>query len=167
MLNLTEKWKKAPDHGYKTGIIFVDFKKAFNTVEHTVLKSKLLAAGISGKFHDWLVSYISDRSQYVLINDRRSRLQVVDIGVPQGSFLGPRLFAVYVNVLPDATPIGYIDMFADDTRMYYCSKEVEEIVDMLNMMLLDFHQWYERNKLIVHTGKTDAILISKHHLLAQ
>ena len=140
LLNLTEKWKKAPDHGYKIGIIFVDFKKAFDTVEHTVLKSKLLAAGISGKFHDWLISYISDRSQYVTINGRRSGLQIVDIGVPQGSLLGPRLFAVYVNDLPDATPIGYIQMFADDTTMYYCGKEVEEIVDVLNRMLLDFHQ---------------------------
>ena len=159
-LNLTEKWKKALDHGYKIGIIFVDFKKAFDTVEHTVLKFKLLAAGVSGKFHDWLISYISDRSQYVLMNGRRSGLQIVDIGVPQGSLLGSRLFAVYVNDLHDATPIGYIHMFADDTTMYYCGKEVEEIVDILNMMLLDFHQWCERNKLTAHTGKTDTILIS-------
>ena len=160
LLNLTEKWKKAPDHGYKIGIIFADFKKAFDTVEHTVLKSKLLAARISGKFHDWLISYISDRSQYVLINGKRSGLRIVGIDVPQGSLLGPRLFAVYVNDLPNTTPIGYIHMFADDTTMYYCGKEVEEIVDILNMMLLDFHQWCERNKLTVHTGKTDAILIS-------
>ena len=136
------------------------FKKAFDTVEHTFLKSKLLAAEISGKFHDWLISYISDRSQYVLINGRRSGLQIVDIGVPQESLLGPRLFEVYVNDLPNATPIGYIHMFADDATMYYCSKEVEETVDILNMMLLDFHQWYERNKLTVHSGKTVAILIS-------
>ena len=86
LLNLTEKWKKALDHGYKIGIIFVDFKKAFDTVEHIVLKSKLLAAGISGKFHDWLISYTSDRSQYVLINGRRSGLQIVDIGVRKGLF---------------------------------------------------------------------------------
>ena len=138
LLNVNEKWTKAPDHGYKIGIIFVDFKKAFNTVEHTVLKSKLLAAGISGKFHDWLISYLSDRSQYVLINGRRSGLQIVDNCVPQGSLLGPKLFAVYVNDLPDATLIGYTHMFADDTTMYYCGKEVEEIVDILNM-LLDFH----------------------------
>ena len=107
LLNLIEKWKKALDHGCKIGIIFVDFKKAFNTVEHTVLKSKLLAARISGKFHDWLISYISDRSQYVLINGRRPRLQIVDIGVLQESLLGPRLIAVYVNDLPNATPIGH------------------------------------------------------------
>ena len=122
------------------GTIFVDFKKASDTVEHTVLKSKLLAAEISGKFHDWLISYISDRSQCVLTNGKRFGLQIVDIGVLQGSLLGPRLFAVYVNDLPDATPIDYIYMFANDTTMYYCGKEAEEIVDILNMMLLDFHQ---------------------------
>ena len=160
LLNLSEKWKKALDHGYKIGIIFADFKKAFNTVEHTVLKSKLLTAEISGKFHDWLISYISDRSQYVLINGRRSGLQIVDIGVLQGSLLGSRLFAIHINDLPDATLIGYIHMFANDTTMNYCNKEVEEIVDVLNMMLLDLHQWCVRNKLTVHTGKTDTVLIS-------
>ena len=113
--------EESSDHGYKIGIIFVDLKKAFDTVKHTVLKSKLLAAGISGKFHDWLISYISDRSQYVLINGRRSGLQIIDIGVLQGSLLGPRLFTGHVNNLPDATPIGYIHMFADDTTMYYHS----------------------------------------------
>ena len=79
--------------------------------------------------------------------------------MPQGSLLGPRLFAVYVNDLLDATPIGYIYMFTNDTTMYYCGKEVEEIVD-INRILLDLHQWCERNKLTVHTGKTDTILIS-------
>ena len=67
----------------------------------------------------------------------------MDIGVSQGSLLGPRLFAIYVNDLPDATPIGYIHMFADDTTMYYIGKEVEEIIDMLNVMLNDFYHWCE------------------------
>ena len=62
LLYLTETWKKALDLGCKIGIIFVDFKKAFDTVHHTVLKSKLLAAGVLGPFYDWLVSYISDSS---------------------------------------------------------------------------------------------------------
>ena len=123
---LTKTWKKALDLVYKIGIIFVDFKKAFDTVHHTVLKSKLLAAGVSGLFYDWLVSYISDRSQYMIINGVKSILRIVAIGVPQGSLLGPRLFAIYVNDLPDATPIGYIHMFTDDTTMYYIGNEVEE-----------------------------------------
>eukprot|EP00794_Sanderia_malayensis_P001796 gene1796-2002_t len=68
LLHLTETWKKALDLDYKIGVVFVDFKKAFDTVNHNVLKLKLLAAAVSGAFHEWLVSYISGRSQYVVIN---------------------------------------------------------------------------------------------------
>ena len=96
----------------------------------------------------------------MIINGVKSTLRIVNIGVPQGSLLGLRLFAIYVNDLPDATPIGYIHMFADDTTMYYIGKEVEEIIDMLNVMLNDFSHWCERNRLTVHTGKTEAMLIS-------
>ena len=156
LLYLTE----ALDLGYKIGILFVDFKKAFDTVHHTVLKSKLLAAGVSGPFYSWLVSFIAHRSRYTIINGVKSTLRIVDISVPQGSLLGPRLFAIYVNDLIDATLIGYIHMFADDTTMYYTGKKVEEIIDMLNVMLNNFYHCCERNRLTVHTGKMESMLIS-------
>ena len=67
LLYLTETWKKAIDSGYKIGVIFVDFKKAFDTVDHQVLKYKLQAVGIAGDLHEWIVDYLSDRKQYIEI----------------------------------------------------------------------------------------------------
>ena len=69
LLYMTETWKDALDKGYKVGVIFVDFKKAFNTIDHAILKFKLQAAGLSGDAHNWLVSYSTNRQQYVDIRD--------------------------------------------------------------------------------------------------
>ena len=107
LLYMTETWEDALDKGYKVGVISVDFKKAFDTIDHEILKFKFQATGLSGDVHNWLVNYLSNRQQYVDINGTHSTLQIVEIGVPQGSLLGPRLFAIYVNDLPDATPLGY------------------------------------------------------------
>ena len=160
LLLLTETWKKAVDQGNKVGVNFVDFKKAFDTINHNILKDKLQAAGISGPFHEWIASYLTNRRQYVVVNGERSDIKLVEVGVPQGSLLGPRLFVIYVNDLPDSTPLGYIHMFADDTTIYYIGKDPEEIVDALNVMLQAFYVWCQRNQLTVHTGKTEAMYIS-------
>ena len=162
LLYLTETWKKAIDDGYKVGVLFVDFKKAFDTVDHAILKTKLSDVGVSGIFHEWIASYLHERSQYVTVNGARSMLWQIDIGVPQGSLMGPRLFAIYVNDLPTSSETGCIHMFAVDTTIYYIGEEVEEIVDALNLILNDFKVWCCKNHLTVHTGKTVAMLISSH-----
>ena len=157
---MTETWKDALDKGYKVGVIFVDFKKAFDTINHEILKFKLQAAGLSGDVHNWLVNYLSNRQQYLDINGTHSTLRIVEIGVPQGSLLGPRLFAIYVNDLPDATPLGYIHMLADDTTIFYIGKDIEQIIDTLNSILKDLYAWCSSNKMTVHTGKTEGMIIS-------
>ena len=96
------------------------------------------------------------------INGQKSELLIIEIGVPQGSLLGPRLFAIYVNDLPDSSPIGYIHMFADDTTIYYIGNGVQDVIKGLNLILEDFHIWCKKNRLIVHTGKTEAMIRTKH-----
>ena len=162
LVYLTETWKKAIDTDHKVGVLFIDFKKVFDTVDHNILQHKLSAAGISGCFHKWIVSYLSNRCQFATVNGVRSGLRPVNIGVPQGSLLGPRLFAIYANDLPNSFATGFIHMFADDTTVYYIGKEVEEIVDALNRILINFNSWCDQNCLTVHTGKTEAMLICKH-----
>ena len=76
--------------------------------------------------------------------------------------MATRLFAIYVNDLPHSSETGYIHMFADDTTIYFIGKEVEEIIDALNLILNDFKVWCCKNHLTVHTGKTVAMLISSH-----
>ena len=160
--NFKRTIEKAIDDGYKVGVLFVDFKKAFDTVDHTILKSKLSFLGVSGVFHEWIASYIHERSPYVKVNDAISKLRQIPIGVPQGSLLGPRLFSIYVYDLPNSSETGCIHMFADGTTIYYIGKEVEEIIDALNHILNDFRVWCCNNHLTVHTGKTEAMLISNH-----
>ena len=103
-----------------------------------------------------------ERSQYVNVNGARSKLRQIAIRVPLGSLLGPRLFAIYVNDLPNSSEIGCIHMFADDTTIYNIGKEVEETIDALNHILNDFRVWCCKNHLTVHTGITEAMLISSH-----
>ena len=158
LLYLTETWKKAIDDGYKVGVLFVDFKKAFDAVDHAILKSKLSELGVSGVFHEWIASYLHERSQYVNVNGVRH----IAIGVAQGSLMGPRLFAIYVNDLPNSSEIGCICMFADDTTISYIGKEVEETIDALNHILNDFRVWCCKNHLNVHTGKTVSMLFFSH-----
>ena len=84
LLFLTETWKKAIDNGFRVGVLLIDFKKVLDTINHDVLKEQLLTAGISGAFHDWLSSYLSNRKQFVVFNGERSKTLPMDMGVPQG-----------------------------------------------------------------------------------
>jgi len=114
---MTEKWKLAMDKGLTVGAIFIDFQKAFDTVSHEVLSIKLNAVGIPGPLHLWIMNYLSNRYQYTEVNNRRSAFLPIKLGVPQGSLLGPRLFTIYTNDLPDHVKDGFILMYADDTTI--------------------------------------------------
>ena len=100
MLLLTEKWKQALDLVKVVGVLFVDFHEAFITVDHTILQQKLQAVGISGNLYDLLVDYLNNRHQFAHINGASSKICIVEHGVPQGFFLSPKLFKIYVNDLP-------------------------------------------------------------------
>ncbi len=100
-------------------VAFVDFKKAFDCVSHAILLQKLkLQFGIQGPLLSWLTDYLSDRTQYAMVNDQHSTVLNVTCGIPQGSVLGPTLFALYTNDLPNAVPSGSVFMYADDTTVY-------------------------------------------------
>ena len=117
MLHLTEAWRQELDKNRTVGILFIDFKKAFDSICHKTMAFKLQATGISGNLCNLIVDYLSGRKQYVEIEGQRSTEAEVRFGVPQGSILGPRL---YVNDLPEVPSSGNLEMFADDTT-FYCS----------------------------------------------
>ena len=135
LLHLTETWKNALDRGLKVGVLFVDFRKAFDTVNHTILLEKLKAVGISGDLFSWLVDYMSARKQFVQLSGYQSGTKTITYGVPQGSILGPKLFSIFVNDLPESITSGDLFMFADDTTIFTIGKSIDNIILMLQSTL--------------------------------
>ena len=116
---MTENWRTAIDAGKSVGVLFIDFKKAFDSVSHPVLLKKLSACGVSGQFHQYLNDYLSNRTQFMVINGVRSTEARVDYGVSQGSLIGPPSFSINVNGMHDKIKCD-LDLFADDSTFTCC-----------------------------------------------
>ena len=107
------------------GVLFIDFSKAFDSVNHNILLQKLKAVGISGNLLSCMRSYPSNRNQFVQVNEVKSDSSFIKFGVPQGSILGPKLFSLYVNVFSEFSTSGELYMFADDTTIFTVSDNID------------------------------------------
>ena len=135
--------------------VFIDLSKAFDTVNHKILLTKLTYFGIEGTQLKWFQSYLHNRKQYFPFgNNRQSNLLSVNCEVPQGSILGPLLFLLYVNDLHKASKVLNPIMFADDTNLFYSHKNIKELFKIMNEELLHIQQWFNANKLSLNTTKT-------------
>ena len=124
----------------------VDFRKAFDLVDHTLLLKKLRHYKLSDKTINWFSSYLLGRKQKVVINNIESRVENVLCGVPQGSILGPLLFLMFINDLPlytnnVATNNVATDLYADDTTLYMVGETQEYIEQNLQMALQNLSEW--------------------------
>ena len=135
LAQITEMIKVSIDSGKFGRGIFVDLRKAFDTVNHEILLSKLEHYGIRDSMLNWLRSYLTDRKQFVTINGNSSELLNNNCGVPQGSVLGPLLFLLYINDLPNISRVLNFYLFADDTNIYYESKSLIELERTINKEL--------------------------------
>ena len=117
LLCVIEDWTKWIDEENCIDTIFLDFQKAFDSVPHERLLSKLKAYGIIGKYYNWIRDFLSNRRQRVIVGNEKSEWEPVKSGIPQGSVLGPLMFVIFINDLPDAVS-STIKIFADDTKMY-------------------------------------------------
>ena len=106
------------DKSQRTIGVFIDLKKAFDTVDHKILLSKLQCYGIRGLALKWIKSYLSNRRQYVCYNNSNSEFKEIKCGVPQGSILGPLLFILYINDMCGVSKLLHIILFADDTKIF-------------------------------------------------
>ena len=141
--------------------VFIDLSKAFDTVNHSVLIKKLQMYGVRGVNLAWFCSYLANRKQYISLgHDRKTGTQNILCGVPQGSILGPLLFLLYVNDLPNSTVLEPI-MFADDTNLFFEHTDLRILFSMVNNELKKIYEWFNVNKLSLNVGKTKYSLFHK------
>ena len=159
---LTDHIRTNMDDSKVTGALFMDLRKAFDTVNHSCLLSKLPYYGICGKEISWFSSYLFHRSQVVTIDGVTSNSEFVTHGVPQGSILGPLLFVILINDLPLQSQNCKVLMYADDTVIYFSSKSIQEIEKCVNEDAERIHRWMTENCLILNPkkGKTEFVLFA-------
>ena len=160
LLKCTDDWYSGMDKGHLTGLISIDLKKAFDTVDHKILCQKLEHYGVTGRELSWFNSYLSNRKQYCRINGMDSNIKEIEVGVPQGSCLDPLLFLVYINDLPCIMVNSKVSMYADDTSLYYSSSDISQLNDALNEDLKKLDRWLKGNKLSLNVIKTRSMLIT-------
>ena len=137
LIEAPDRWSLNIDRGFINAVIFLDLKKAFDTVDHCILLSKLQAYCNQGSTNQWFCSYLKNRTQTCLVNGNKSSKMFLRCGVPQGTILGPLLFLFYTNDLPKviASSIFQPRMYADDTRITFADSDADEIYSCINSNL--------------------------------
>ena len=125
------------DKNRASGLVFIDYKKAFDLIDHGLLLEKLKAYGVRDYEMELLRSYLSGRTQYVHINGCHSSPRTVSAGVPQGSILGPILFLLFINDLPSAAQHSTVDIYADDTTLSLSSDVTNGLTAMSSALQQD------------------------------
>jgi hypothetical protein len=138
--------------------IYLDFSKAFDTINHNILLRKLSKYGIRGIALDLLCNYLDSRSQYVSFNSFNSDLLPITCGVPQGSILGPLLFILYINDISTVSDILFSILYADDSNLFVQGKNISRMVSTMNAELVKIVTWINANQLSLNIGKTSYMI---------
>ena len=157
LMQITEQIKESIDDGKFGCGIFIDLRKAFDTVNHDTLLLKL-KYGIRVSMLNWFKSYLTNRNQYVYINGESSKIKELSCGVPQGSVLGPLLFILYINDLPNISKVLDFYLFADDTNIYYESNSLQDLERKINKELGKLQLWLNVNRLALNISKTNYVI---------
>ena len=158
LINLTEDIRSSLDNNNFAVGVFVDLQKAFDTVDHKILLSKLEFYGIRGITNQWFNSYFNNRKQFVSINGIYSDETNIQYGVPQGSVLSPLLFLIYINDSHSTIKFCTTRHFADDTNILIKNKSLKQLKKQLNIDLRNLCNWLKSNKISLNASKTKLII---------
>ena len=169
LLEVLENWTLSLDNILDVVIVYIDFEKAFDKVQHNILLDKLDAVGIRGNLLNWLECFLTNRTQSVKLRQSLSNSSSLTSGIPQGSVLGPILFLIYTFDIPSKSiysnpPLDnrvYISSFADDTK-YYTTANLHNRLK-LESTLLSLLNWSQRNHMSINMDKCNILHLGKKH----
>jgi ribonuclease P/MRP protein subunit RPP40 len=161
LISVLEEWTQTLDEGGKIDAIYMDFMKAFDTVPHRRLLVKMQSYGIHGEVLTWVEAFLSGRQQRVVVNGAMSTWANVTSGIPQRSVLGPILFVIFINDLPDMVPCT-ARLFADDTKAYKAISSINDCVE-LQRDLDEMQKWATEWQMRFHLDKCKVLRIGRGH----
>lgn len=163
LLELIEEITNCIDKKMYAMGVFIDLKKAFDTIDHNLLLDKLERYGIRGVGLNWVSSYLSNRHQFVNIGMFNSSCLEITCGVPQGSVLGPKLFILYINDIVRVSKIMKFVLFADDTTIFCAGEDLQQLLKDITIEMEKLKRWFDRNKLSLNLDKTKSMLFGNYN----
>ena len=155
------------DNKLPTLATFIDFRKAFDCVQHPMLLEKLLHLHLDKSVVSWVKSYLASRSQRVLANGSYSSFETIKQGVPQGSVLGPLFYIIYANDLLDKIIHCKVALYADDTVLFMANKNFETSIKQMQSDINSIEAWCKTNGIMANTDKTKIMLFGSKHTLKE
>ena len=166
LIRMCDAWSKSIDEQKVVGAVFLDLRKAFDMVDHDILTQKLRIYFQDNTSARFFQSYMSNRSQRTYVNGSLSSSRDVSSGVPQGSILGPLLFGLYINDLPLHLRHKSVDLdlFADDSSLSTCGKNLQDYQNILQDSVNDVHEWCTLNRMALNPSKSKCMVITSRQM---